>query len=293
VLPTTPLAGPVQVGDWIVDPAKGTLRRGNDTVQLDERPLRLLLCLVRQAGEVLSIETLLAQVWSDVVVTPDSVYQAVTALRRQLGDDSKQPLYIATVPRRGYRLIATVSVPGVLPQASTLPPQAKAPSLRTMALGAVLLAASGLAALAWHAGSSVAAPASALHAQARSIAVLPFEDLTDEMSEEPFADGMAEELITRLSKVPGLSLAPPASSYMDKDKQLNAREAAKALHVAFILDGSVRKSGNTVRVTARLTRASDGFVAWSETYDRAWGDKLKIQEDIASEAGKALAAAIH
>ncbi|MFL6659226.1 MAG: winged helix-turn-helix domain-containing protein [Massilia sp.] len=290
---TTHHLGLVQVGDWTVDPANGTLRRGSDTVQLDDRPLRLLLCLVRQAGEVLSIETLLAQVWSDVVVTPDSVYQAVTALRRQLGDDSKHPLYIVTVPRRGYRLIATVSYPDMGPQVPAPPTQAKTASLRTLVLSAALLAASGIGALAWHASSSVAAPASAMQAQARSIAVLPFEDLTEDMNEEPFADGMAEELIARLSKVPGLSLAPPASSYMDKDKQLNAREAAKALHVAFVLDGSVRKSGHTLRVTARLTRASDGFVAWSETYDRTWGDKLKIQEDIASEAGKALVATLH
>jgi len=113
------------------------------------------------------------------------------------------------------------------------------------------------------------------------------------MKEEPFADGMSEEVIGKLSKLPGLAVSPPTSSFYFKDKQVTIAEVSKALHADYVLDGSVRKSGKTLRVAARLTRAQDGFVIWSENYDRDWSDKLMIQDDIAEEVAKALATSIH
>src|SRR5882724_7623115 len=102
--PTTRL----RVGDWCVDPAATQISRNGETARVEERAMRLLLCLAEHAGEVVSIDDLLSQVWADVNVSPDSVYQAVTSLRRSLGDDPKQPAYIATVPRLGYRMVAKV-----------------------------------------------------------------------------------------------------------------------------------------------------------------------------------------
>jgi TolB-like protein len=122
-----------------------------------------------------------------------------------------------------------------------------------------------------------------------SIAVLPFLDLTSEsMDQEYFADGMTEELIDRLSKIPGLHVPPPTSSFYFKGKQISIADIAKALGVAYVLDGSLRKSGATIRIAARLVRADNGFVVWSETYDRRLDDTLKIQDDIAGEVTKAL-----
>jgi transcriptional activator of cad operon len=250
------------------------MSRGETLVRLEDRPLRLLLCLAEHAGDVLSIEELLKQVWPGVIVSPDSIYQAITALRRQLGDDPKQPTYIATVPRRGYRLIATVtsSVPPSIANQETPPGTSKAQRRLPAAALIVLLACLvAMAVLAWNAKKE-AAPTG----HARAVTVVPFLDLTDQMSEEPFAEGMADELIAKLSKVPGLAVSSTAAL------------KAKALKAGYVLDGSVRKSGSTLRVTARLTRASDGVVAWSDTYDRSWSDKLMIQEDIAGEVSKAL-----
>src|SRR5271170_1397063 len=99
----------LRIGDWCVNPATGQISRDGETARVEVRTMRLLLCLAEHAGEVVSIDELLSQVWSDVTVAPDSVYQAVTSLRRQLGDDPKQPTYIATVPRLGYRMLAAVS----------------------------------------------------------------------------------------------------------------------------------------------------------------------------------------
>ena len=117
----------------------------------------------------------------------------------------------------------------------------------------------------------------------KSIAVLPFLDLTDEMNQEPFADGMTEELIDKLSKIPGLRVPPPTSSFYFKGKlwprshgtpQITVAEIAKTLGVAYVLDGSVRKSRARLRVDARLIRADNGYVVWSETYDRPLDDML-------------------
>jgi TolB-like protein len=121
------------------------------------------------------------------------------------------------------------------------------------------------------------------------VAVLPFLDLTSQaMDQEYFADGMTEELIDRLSKLPGLRVASPSASFYFKNKQLPVDDIASALHVAYVLDGSVRRSGDTMRVTVRLVRAEDGFVIWSQAYDRESGDVLKIQGDIATEVASAL-----
>ena len=133
-----------------------------------------------------------------------------------------------------------------------------------------------------------AASHAAAAASPKAIAVLPFLDLTDSMNEEPFADGMTEELIHRLSKVKGLRVPAPTASFYFKGKQLPVAEIARSLHVSYVLDGSVRKSGETLRVAARLVRADDGYVVWSENYDRPLTDKLMVQDDIASEVTSAL-----
>src|SRR5215469_11411519 len=98
-----------RVGGWLVNPAMGEISRDGETVRLEARAMLLLECLAERVGEVVSIEELLDRVWPGVIVSPDSVYQAVASLRRQLGDDPKQPAYIETVPRLGYRMVATVS----------------------------------------------------------------------------------------------------------------------------------------------------------------------------------------
>lgn len=299
----------LRIGDWSVSPLTGQMTRGSETVRVEARTMRLLLCLAENAGEVVSIDDLLDQVWQGVIVTPDSVYQAVTALRRLLGDDPKQPAYIATVPRRGYRMVATVAagedsvmlpIPSQVAandefdiRADAAPKKAGRSLYLWIGLlaGAVVLGGLASYLLLRHAPApQVAAVAAAPNP--RSIAVLPFLDLTDTMNEEPFADGMTEELIGRLSQLHDLHVASPTSSFYFKDKQVTVGQVARSLNVAYVLDGSVRKSGSTLRVAARLVRANDGFVAWSETYDRSWDDKLMIQDDIASEVSKALKVSI-
>jgi len=297
---------PLRIGAWRVDALAGEISRsGGEPVRLEARTLRLLLHLAARAGEVVSIDELLDRVWAGVIVTPDSVYQAVTSLRRQLGDDSKRPAYIATVPRLGYRMIAAVGpwtdddgptatatpAAGEAAAAAVVALQSEKHSRHWIALVAIvaliaILGATWLLTHRYPAGASVAHPAPP------SIGVLPFLDLTEGMVQEEFADGITEELIGKLSKIPGLRVPAPTASFHLKGKQLAVAEVGRQLGVVYVLDGSVRKSESTLRVAARLMRADDGYVLWSETYDRPSGDLLMIQDDIASEVQKALAQAL-
>jgi transcriptional activator of cad operon len=298
----------LRIGAWCVNPVSGQISRDGEAARLEVRMMRLLLCLAERPGEVVSIDELLNSVWSGVIVSPDSVYQAVASLRRLLGDDPKQPTYIATVPRLGYRMVATVSPwtdQSIAPAGSSrisgndYPATTDAPTsgprfrtVFTLATGvgfclalAVALLFHGKIANNNHVNSHVVAPQ-----PEKSIAVLPFLDLTEEMNEEPFADGMTEELIDKLSKIPGLHVPPPTSSFYFKGKQIPIADIARTLGVAYVLDGSVRKSGARLRVAARLIRTDNGYVVWSETYDRPFHDILMVQDDIAGEVTKALSA---
>jgi TolB-like protein/DNA-binding winged helix-turn-helix (wHTH) protein len=291
--PSTPAK--LRIGAWCADPVSGHISREGETVPLEGRTMRLLLCLAESAGEVVSTDELLNQVWTGVSVSQDSVYQAVASLRRALGDDPKQPTYIATVPRLGYRMVAKVSpyveTPAI-PSNLSMPTSGRRLRVASTVCGVVILL--GLVLTFWFHGR----PAGSHHATVaasqsqRSIAVLPFLDLTQGMKEEEFADGMTEELIDKLSKIPDLKIPPPTSSFYFKGKQVPVAEIARTLAVAYVLDGSVRKSGDRVRVAARLVRAENGYVIWSETYDRPFHDILMVQDDIASQVTKALKASI-
>ena len=117
---------------------------------------------------------------------------------------------------------------------------------------------------------------------------MPFLDLTEGMVEETFADGMTEELIDKLSKIPELMVPSATASFYYKGRQIPVADLAKSLGVIYLLDGSVRKSGSRVRVAARLIRADNGYVMWTETYDRPFDDILWVQDDIATKVTAAL-----
>jgi transcriptional activator of cad operon len=297
----------LRIGDWCVNPASGQISRdGGETTRVEVRTLRLLLCLAEHPGEVVSIDDLLNRVWPGVIVSPDSVYQAVTSLRRLLGDDPKQPTYIATVPRLGYRMVATVSPwveesnddssPGTSdseqPSPAPIPGPRFSPRFWSAAAGGALCLALVVAFMFRGKADSHSVVAVNAAQPQKSVAVLPFLDLTEQMSQEPFADGMTEELIDRLSKIPDLRVPGATSSFYFKGKHLTIADIAKALGVAYVLDGSVRKSGVRLRVAARLIRAESGYIVWSETYDRPLDDILMVQDDIAGEVTKALKVSI-
>jgi TolB-like protein len=140
----------------------------------------------------------------------------------------------------------------------------------------------------WSQSHKATRPAAAVAVTDKSIAVLPFVDMSERKDQEYFSDGLSEELIDMLTKVPELRVPARTSSFYFKGKQATIAEIAKALGVAHVLEGSVRKSGNTLRVTAQLIRVDNGYHAWSETYDRKLEDIFKVQDEIASAVVTAL-----
>jgi TolB-like protein/DNA-binding winged helix-turn-helix (wHTH) protein len=283
----------LHIGAWRVDPDLGQMTRDGDTVRLDPRTARLILTLARRPGQLVSAEELLAEVWPGVVVSPDSVYQAIASLRRSFGDDPRQPSYIETVPRRGYKMVAQVSAAPPATDASSDQADASAPqpsAQKTKRLKMPWLA--GLAAILCIGLWLNKALDRPVPIAPESIAVMPFLDITDTMSQEIFADGMAEELIGRFSQIPGFKVPPLTSSFAFRGKHAPIAEVARALGVTYVLGGSIRKAGSTLRVSARLIKADEGFIIWSETYDRPMDDLLKVQDDIADKVTKALKATI-
>ena len=299
-MPAQNLRGEVRIGKWIVHPALDCIVRGTETQKLEPRMMRLLLCLADSAGAVVSVDRLLTEVWPDVVVGSASVYQAVSQLRKILGDVDPNPTYIATIPRKGYRLIASVqraTAAGHTPQAPVVP-SSKVPPRRVWTIAGVFVALT-LAAVyflgnkAWlsnHAAATHEKPAAAVTVSDESIAVLPFMDMSEMKDQEYFADGMAEELINHLSRSPGLKVIARTSSFQFKGRNEDARAIAGRLGVAHLLEGSVRKAGQELRVTTQLIRASDGVQLWSETFDRNLADIFKVQDEISERVTKSLKA---
>jgi len=246
------------------------IAKDGKTLKLEPRTMRVLLCLAEHAGEVVSVEQLLDAVWKDVVVTEDSVYQAVASLRRALGDDPKQPRYIANVLRRGYRLVTRV-LPGADAQSV---PAAQIP---------VAAAKPG----PWPNTDSSNKPESD-----KSIAVLPFADMSEKQDQGYFADGMAEEVVSLLMKVPGIRVIGRTACARFKGKSGNLRAIGRVLGATYAVEGSVRRFGNRIRVTAQLFGTQDGSHLWSGSYDKNFDEVLEIQDQIAAGLVRALQVAV-
>ena len=271
----------VQIGEWMVHPALDSMSRGTETQKLEPRAMRLLMCLANSAGEVVSIDRLLTEVWAGVVVGSASVYEAVSQLRKILGDVDPQATYIATIPRKGYRLIAPVQRGTASPDT----PRAQDSTRRAWIIAGSLVVAGLVAAYFWVGEGGYlghATTPTSVVVSDQTIAVLPFTDMSETKDQEYFADGMAEEIIDLLVKIPELKVIARTSSFFFKGKQVTIREIAQTLGVAHVLEGSVRKVGNTIRVTAELVRTSSGAALWSQTYDRDVTDIFKVQDEIAA-----------
>ena len=301
----------LRIGAWRVDPMLDEMSKDGNTVKLERRAMQLLLCLAEHAGQVVSVEQLLDQVWTGVIVSPDSVYHAVAALRRSLGDDSHDPTYITNVPRRGYRLVAPVA-PWVDPMSitdgsSAHPAAATATHIATttgalfgryrtvlsIALAAALILALGYFAadkywLSKHVTAEHGMVATRTTINDKSIAVLPFVDLSEKKDQEYFADGMAEEILDLLATIPALKVIGRTSSFQFKGKNEDLRAIGIKLGVAYVVEGSVRKADGRIRVTAQLIDATTGVHKWSNTYDREVGGVLKVQDQIAASLVRAL-----
>jgi TolB-like protein/DNA-binding winged helix-turn-helix (wHTH) protein/tetratricopeptide (TPR) repeat protein len=293
--------GVLRIGALKVHAGIDSIERNGEIIKLEPKAMRLLLCLAKHAGAVVSVEQLRDAGWEDSAVTHESVYQAVMGLRRTLNDDARNPTYIANVVRRGYRLIAPVSW-GVAPPAFPAPPPSLGtpPSRQRLPLAsrsrlvlALALVTVGcvIAGIVWRTAiHERAVPSVAV--QDTSVAVLPFRDLSEKKDQEFFADGLTDEIINLLANVPSLRVPARTSSFYFKGKANNAQEVARMLGVSHLLEGSVRRTADNLRVTATLSRAADGYQVWSQTFEVGDNNIFSIQDDIAAGVVRNLKAII-
>jgi len=266
----------IRFGPFTLDAQSGELHRDGALVPLAPQPFRLLLALASRPGELVTREELRQQVWDDgtFVDFERGLNFCVLQARTALGDDAKQPAYIETLPKRGYRFVAPIDAP-IAP--ITKPRRMRRFSLLTAA--AALLVFGVVAALQRDA---------ALPPQKTMIAVLPFDDLSGR--DVPFTDGMTEELITHLGALQPrrLGVIARTSTLTYRGTTKSIRTIGDELGVAYVIEGSVRSEGDRVRVTAQLIDAHDQTHLWAESYDRNAAGALAIQRDVAERIARAL-----
>jgi TolB-like protein/DNA-binding winged helix-turn-helix (wHTH) protein/Tfp pilus assembly protein PilF len=274
--------------DFELDVRAGELRKRGLRLRLQGQPLQVLAVLLNRAGDVVTHEEIRSLIWSaDTFVDFDhSLHNAIARLRETLGDSAETPRYIETLPRHGYRFIAPVeSEGGPDPSHSvqSAPPRevpvASARSAPRALLAASILAFLVIALAVWLARTGTH-PASAAP-RINSIAVLPLDNLSGDPSEEFFVDGITDQLITDLAKIGSLRVISRTSVMRYKGTKERLPKIARELNVDAIVEGSVVRSGQRVRVTAQLLQASTDQHLWAETYDRDLGDVLKLQAEVA------------
>jgi TolB-like protein/DNA-binding winged helix-turn-helix (wHTH) protein len=278
-LPESPVTSNFRVLDLEVDLDRQTVRRDGLDIELPDLSFRLFAALIRHAPEMVSKDELVQEVWGGVVVSDETLSQRIRLLRQALGEDGQEPRYITSVRGRGYRLICDVAA---------LESESERPSLhRHWPVVLTAIVAMAIAAL-WPIipGDDVVVPEPMIH----SIAVLPFTDLSPNQDHRYFADGMQEELLTRLAKIPDLKVASRTSVEQYRGTTLNLTEIGGALGVGAIIESSVRVADERVRITVQLIDAQTDRHLWAESYDRelSVANIFAIQQEVADTISRAL-----
>jgi len=279
--------------DVTVDCENFRVRKAGVLLTLTPRAFDVLVVLLRQPGRVVDKRELFDQVWGDTVVTDNALTKIIKEIRQALDDDANAPRYIETVPKRGYRFIGEVAeesnhqIPYI--KATVQLPQVPSPRFVVSRTALAFLAA-GLVAISALAGWLLfrQRPADTTPSPIRSIAVLPLKPLSAESGDESLEMGMAETLITRLSNLKQVVVRPMSAVRKYTDLQQDPVKAGQELQADAVLDGTIQKVGERVRVTVRLINVRDGRLVWSEQFDENFTDIFKVQDSITERITTAL-----
>jgi TolB-like protein/DNA-binding winged helix-turn-helix (wHTH) protein/Tfp pilus assembly protein PilF len=292
-----PERGVYVFGPFRLDPVQRTLRRSGVAVELTPRLFDALCYLVQHHDRLVERAELERAVWGDRTVDASSLGKAVAALRRILQSEAADANFIVTAPGRGYRLGVLVTFEASPPVGPPLaakamvdrptPPRWRSQAALIGTVAAMALLAAGVASWRPRAAESQATAPPFAPPQ-HSIAVLAFSNLSGDPTQEYFSDGLSEELIDSLSRVNDLHVAARLSAFSFKNKFPTIDEVARKLNVGHILEGSVRRDGKRLRVTAELVDGLTGYELWSHTYDRALNDVFEVQDELAQAVAAAL-----
>jgi TolB-like protein/DNA-binding winged helix-turn-helix (wHTH) protein len=279
----------VQFGIFELDLRRADLRKQGMKVKLQEQPLRVLQLLIDNRGQIVTREQLRTHIWpaNTFVEFDHGLYSAMARLREALGDSSESPRFIETVARRGYRFIAPVTSPGTIASTSALS-EATGAKRHSFLRKAVLSIFAGLLGgalfLGIVLGLNIANSRDWLrqrsNPQVHSLAVLPLANLSGDPAQEYFADGMTDELITELAELGSIRVISRTSIMQYKEVHKSLRQIGKELSVDAVLEGSVSRSGQHVRITAQLIDVATDQHLWARTYDRDLEDVLLLQSEM-------------
>jgi TolB-like protein/DNA-binding winged helix-turn-helix (wHTH) protein/Flp pilus assembly protein TadD len=307
-----------EFGPFRLDPNRHRLFRGDEIVALSPKAIETLILLVENRGKLLERETFMEALWPHVIVEDANLTVAVSQLRKALNQNGDNAEFILTIPRVGYRFVAdTCEVieerePLILEQRTrsqptadnagpigmtiaepewqakiSLRPERRASLRRQRRLILALVLCLTVAAMA--VGYRFVKSRSSAPANIASVAVLPLKNLTGDPTVEYFSDGMTESLISELSKIPELKVISRASVFIFKGKEVDPTDAARRLGVASIVEGSLMKSKDRIRVQLRLVAAADGHIIWSgDSYERAAADIFEVQDEISCNVAEHL-----
>src|SRR5580704_7253271 len=236
--------------DLTLDTDRRELRRGADAIAMEPQVFDVLVHLVKSRDRVVSKDDLIASVWGGRIVSDSTLTSRINAARNAIGDSGATQKLIRTVARKGFRFVGdvrepTTAVPADLAEETREPPRPALPLPERPA-----------------------------------IAVLPFTNMTDDPAQDYFSDGISEDIITALSKLRWFFVIARNSSFIYKGKAVNIRQVAEELGVGYVIEGSVRKEGDRVRITAQLNDVATGSHVWAERYDRGLADVFAVQDEV-------------
>ena len=300
--PPGPVPAVYRFAGFTLDTRRQLLVRGTEQMRLRPRTYDVLAYLLMHAGRLVGKPELMDAVWDDVAVTDDSLVQCLMEIRRALGESHD---IVKTIRGRGYLLDGDVhavdeddvepreTVSGRVGAGDTSPRVVEAvpgrPRFRARYVAAALLGVGIVAAVSWfQLRGADAAFAPAPTVPIRSLAVLPLENLSRDPEQEYFADGMTDELITQLAKIRALRVISRTSVMRFKSARKPLAEIARELHVDALVEGTVVRSGERVRVTAQVIQANPEMHLWAERYDRSLGDSVTMQGELAREIARAI-----
>ena len=244
----------LQFGPFCLDPDAAILFKGTEPIPLGRRAVVLLAALVRQAGTPVSKDVLIDAAWAAQAIEDSNLTVQIAAVRRVLAEFSGEAQWIETLPRRGYRYVGPAVITSAPDRAVT-----------------------------------AAEPTALALPDRPSIAVLPFTNLSGDAEQDYFADGMVDDIITGLSRINWLFVIARNSSFTYRGRGVDVTQVGRELGVHYVLEGSLRKAGASVRITGQLIDASTGMHVWAERYDRQSKDVFALQDDIALSVVGAIA----
>jgi TolB-like protein/DNA-binding winged helix-turn-helix (wHTH) protein/Tfp pilus assembly protein PilF len=284
--------GDFQVGPWLIEPSLNAVSHNGESIHLAPRVMGVLVCLAQHPGQSVSKEVLLQTVWPDTFVSDDVLKGSVSELRRVLEDDAREPTIIQTIPKRGYRLVARVQpVNGTSDSSIENRGEKQRVFVRTRKfwVGALAVAATALLivflgvdfdGLRARLANKSGAP------QIHSLAVLPLQNLSSDSAQEYFSDGMTDALITDLAQIGSLKVISRTSSMQYKQTKKSLPEIARELNVDGIIEGTVQRSGDRVRVTAQLIYGSSDKHVWASSYERDMREVFALERDVTEEIAR-------